>query len=76
LSLTGPDAVSQVIADSPAEQAGLIEGYIVIRINSDDINKLKDLSDILKSLSPGDRVSIIFLREKKKMTAEVNLTTR
>jgi len=65
-----------VIADSPAEQAGLREGDIVIRINSADINKLKDLSDILKSLSPGDRVSIIFMRGKKEMTAEVNLTAR
>jgi hypothetical protein len=65
-----------VIAGSPAEQAGLREGDIVIRINSADINKLKDLSVILKSLSPGDRVSIIFMRGKKEMTVEVNLTAR
>ncbi len=68
--------LSGVIKDSPAEKAGLREGDIIIGINSAVINKLKDLSDILKSLNAGSKVSITFLREGKERTAEVELAAR
>ncbi len=65
--------LSGVIQDSPAEKAGLKEGDIIVRINSAVIHKLKDLSDILKSLDPGDKISIIFLREEREMTIKVEV---
>ena len=65
--------LSGVTEGSPAEKAGLREGDIIIQINSKPVRKLKDLSDILKSLSPGDNISITFLREGTKRTVESKL---
>jgi hypothetical protein len=68
--------ISGVVQGSPAEKAGLREGDIIIKINTNPVRKLKDLSDILKSLLPGDKVFISFLREGKEMTAETELKKR
>ncbi len=46
---------------------------MIVRIGSDAVHNLKALSDILKSLHPGDRVSITFLREGKEVTVEAEL---
>ena len=61
---------------SPAEKSGLREGDVIIRINSDDIHSLKDLSNILKSLKPGNKVSIIFMRDGKEMKVESEVVER
>jgi S1-C subfamily serine protease len=68
--------VSGVVQGSPAEISGLREGDIVIRINAMDVQRLKDLSDILKSLKPGERVSVVYLRNGKEMTAETVVVER
>jgi aminopeptidase N len=68
--------LSGVVPGSPAERSGLKEGDIVIRINSKAVSNLKDLSDILKSLSPGSRISIIFLREGEEMEVETEVVER
>jgi len=48
----------------------------IISINSIPVNSLKDLSAILKTLKPGDKVSIIFLRDGKEIAAETEVTAR
>ena len=68
--------VSGVVQGSPAEASGLKEGDIIIRINAIEVNSLKDLSDILKSLKPGDKASVVFLRNGKEMTAETAVVER
>lgn len=68
--------LSGVVPGSPAEACGLKEGDIIMRINSVDIRSLKELSDYLKTLSPGNRVSIIFLREGKEMSVEAEVVAR
>jgi hypothetical protein len=61
--------LSGVVPGSPAEAAGLREGDILIRMNDASIGNLKDFSDILKTLKPGDTVSIIYLRDGKERDA-------
>jgi C-terminal processing protease CtpA/Prc len=68
--------VSGIVQGSPAERSGLREGDIIIRINAIEVNSLKDLSDILKSLKPGDKASVVFLRNGKEMTAETAVVER
>ena len=68
--------LSEVVPGSPAEACGLKEGDIIIRINSNDVHSLKGLSDILKSLTPGTRISITFLRDGKEMSVEAEVVAR
>jgi hypothetical protein len=62
--------LSGVSPVSPAEAAGLREGDVIIKINGREVTGLKGFSDILKSLSPGDRISVTFLRDGRERTAE------
>ncbi len=68
--------VSGIVPGSPAESAGLMEGDVIVRIGFDAVHNLRGLSDILKSLDPGDRVTITFLRGGKKMTVEAELVAK
>ena len=68
--------LSGVVPGSPAESSGLREGDVVVRIGSNAVHNLKDLSNVLKSLNPGDRISITFLRADKEMTAEAAVVVR
>ena len=60
--------LSGVMPGSAAEAGGLREGDVIIKIDSSPVEGLKDLSRVLKSLTPGARVSITFLRDGKEMT--------
>ncbi|HUI68019.1 MAG TPA: M20/M25/M40 family metallo-hydrolase [Nitrospirota bacterium] len=62
--------LSGVAPGSPAEAAGLREGDIIVAINGREVAGLKGFSDILKSLNPGDRISVTFLRDGRERTAE------
>ncbi|MDH4230852.1 MAG: M20/M25/M40 family metallo-hydrolase [Nitrospirota bacterium] len=62
--------ISGVMPDTPAEACGLIEGDVIIRINSAAVGSLKEYSDVLKSLSPGATITITFLRDGKEMAVE------
>jgi S1-C subfamily serine protease len=45
-------------------------------MDSREVHNLRDLSNILKSLNPGDRIPITFLRGEKKMTVEAQVVER
>jgi len=68
--------ISGLVPDSPAESSGLKEGDVIVRMDSRKVHSLKDLSHILKSLNPGDRIAITFLRQGKKMTVETEVVAR
>jgi aminopeptidase N len=65
--------LSGVVPGSPAESCGLKEGDVIVRIGSDEVHNVRGLSEILKSLHPGDRISITFLREGREMTMAAEL---
>jgi S1-C subfamily serine protease len=65
--------ISGVMPETPAEVCGLKEGDVIVRINSEHVSNLKELSDILKSLSPGNRIKITFLRNNEEMTVETEV---
>ncbi len=68
--------LSGVVAGSAAEAAGLKEGDVIVRMNDSTIESLKDFSDILKTLKPGDKVSIIFMRQGKESSVETEARER
>ncbi len=68
--------LSGTVAGSPAEKAGLKEGDVITGINGKPVKELRDLSNILKSLTAGDEVKIELLRDGKKLTLDAVLQER
>ena len=62
--------------DSPVERAGLRTGDVVIQAGNTPIAVLQDLSDVLKTKQPGDRLPLRFLRNGKEMKTVVELKER
>jgi S1-C subfamily serine protease len=62
--------VGSVRPGSPAEQAGLQQGDVITEINLRPISNADDLAKALSGLSPGNRVTIAFLRGQQKLRTE------
>ncbi|MFW2374718.1 MAG: PDZ domain-containing protein, partial [Gammaproteobacteria bacterium] len=65
-----------VVPGSPAEQAGLQERDIILRINEEPIKGLHDVSKILKSLQAGETITIQYQRGDKTNTTTAELIQR
>jgi S1-C subfamily serine protease len=62
---------------SPAQQAGLQSGDIIVKMNSTTIKNLNDLTDFLVNQSPGTKVSVgVYHSSGGQSTVTVTLGTR
>jgi hypothetical protein len=68
--------VTGTVPGSPAEAAGLQDGDIVVELAGQPVDDLKSLSRVLKSLSPGAKVSLVWLRDDQRHEDEVTLKAR
>ena len=84
--------VSEVVEDSPADEAGLtagdrliefqgqtdiaIDGDVIVAVNGDRLTAIADLSDVISLLEPGDEVELEVLRDGERRTVEVELGER
>lgn len=69
----GAVVVQEVVDDSPAEKAGIMEGDQFVAINNVAIAKPVDLTDALKKLKGGDKATVTVLRDGKQMSLDVVL---
>jgi hypothetical protein len=65
-----------VIEGSPAARAGLHEGDVIIRMKEQSIESLRQVSQVLKSSQPGDRLKISFTRGTETRQVEVELQAK
>ncbi len=65
--------VAKVAEESSAEEIGLKAGDVITAIDGKTVNKMADLQEYLAQKRPGEKVSITFLRDKKKSTKSVTL---
>lgn len=65
--------VSKVDADGAGADAGLAEGDVITGIDGKTVTKMAELQEILAEKHPGDKVTIIYLHKKKKVTKTVTL---
>jgi len=72
----GKNGESAVFPDSAAEKAGLKEGDIILEFNGEKITTENTLSKIILKYSPGDKISLKVLRNKKEMNFDVTLGER
>ena len=65
-----------VTAGTPAARAGLKSGDVIVRMDSTTISSSEDLSAVIDSKQPGDKLVVTYLRGGKSHTVTVTLGTR
>jgi serine protease Do len=65
--------VAKVIADSPAEKAGLKEGDVVIRFGDKEITDFSSLKEAVDDHNPGDKVTAKVKRGEEELEVTVTL---
>lgn len=73
LDIPGGVLAAKVIADSPAEKAGLLQGDIIYEVDSRDVETSAELRLALADEAPGDRVRITLFREREREVIHVKL---
>ena len=84
--------VSEVVKDSPAEDAGLtagdrqiefqgqdgiaVDGDVIVSVNGNDLTHTSDLADLISEFTPGEKVKLGVLRDGEMRTIEVELGER
>lgn len=63
--------LSRVYADSPAAEAGLRMGDIVIELDRSPVASFGDLAEIVSNLEPGDRVPVVVIRRSERIELQV-----
>jgi aminopeptidase YwaD len=70
LRLTG------VSPGSPADSAGLKAGDVIVEFDGKPVTDLYEYSDALYARKPGDEVSVVVIRDGKRLTLKVKLGKR
>ncbi|MCP4567364.1 MAG: PDZ domain-containing protein, partial [FCB group bacterium] len=65
--------IREVFEDSPAEEAGLKAGDVIVSADGETVEETDDLTEVISDKEEGDKVEIGFMRRgsKKKVTVEV-----
>ena len=65
--------VAKVVDDGAAADAGLKEGDVITHIDGQKIKSFGELQNVIAQKRPGDKISINYLRDKKKQSATLTL---
>lgn len=65
--------ISDVGEDTPAEEAGLQEGDIIIKFNGEDVLDSNDLRNLVGLLQPETRVGVTYLRDGSRRTTRIGI---
>lgn len=68
--------VGDVSEDGPAEEAGILEGDVIISLNGEEVIGWRDLQLGIASNDPGEEISIEVIRDGERMTFDVTLAER
>ncbi len=72
--IEGAVIISEVLKDTPADEAGLQPGDLIIAIDGKPTAEIETFVDILQSHKPGDEVSLTIIREGAESEIRVTLT--
>jgi hypothetical protein len=65
--------LSAVRSGSPAEQAGMRGGDVIVRIDAMPIHNIYDLVHVLKTRAPGEKIQITVMRDAKPLQVQATL---
>ena len=72
----GGARVTQVVEDSPAGEAGVEEGDIIVEFAGEVIRGPRALTERIHAKQAGDRVTVVVLRDRQRLSLEVELGER
>ncbi len=67
--------ITEVVDESPADQAGIVPGDILVRIDGEEIRDVKDMRNVLGLLRAGHEVEIELLRGREAVTVRAATAT-
>jgi S1-C subfamily serine protease len=65
--------VMSVIAGTGAAKGGVKQGDVIIGINGTPVTSAQDITSVLSSLRPGDRITLLVVRGKRHVVLHVTL---
>jgi serine protease Do len=68
--------VTKVGRESPAEKAGFKEGDVILKLNGKLLATREELQEMIKEMSPGDKMALDLLKGGKAETLEMKLGER
>ncbi len=71
--VVGGNNIAAVAKDSPAEKAGVKEGDVILKVNSDEIAQGKSLRRVLSKYQPKEEVTLTILRGNDKIEVKATL---
>lgn len=75
-SLNNGIYVESVIRNSPADNAGIIKGDIILEIDGIELNKMSTLRQYIYGKNIGDKVRIKYLRNRREFDIEIVLAKK
>jgi serine protease Do len=76
LTETSGALIAETVPDSPAEDAGLKPGDVIVKWDSKPIDNSNDLRVAAAQSKPGSKVSLTFYRASKRQKATITVGTR
>lgn len=68
--------VNRVEDGSPADDAGIRKGDVIVEVNREKVANSGDLVDAVRELEPGARVDVVLFREGLRKTLKVEIAKR
>jgi S1-C subfamily serine protease len=68
--------IRDVIANSPAEKAGLKTGDVISKVNDTTLDKNHSLADLVTSYKAGDEITLTVLRGSETLTLKATLSSQ
>ena len=65
--------IAKVVEDGAAAEAGMKEGDVITHIDGQKIKSFGELQNVIAQKRPGDKITINYLRDKKKQSATLIL---
>ena len=65
--------IEKIEEGGPAEEAGLKVGDVIIRADGERLESTQELSELIQDKKEGDKVTIEFIRDKKKKSVEIEV---
>ena len=65
--------IDKVLDDGAAADAGLKKGDVIVSADGQKVTRMAELQELIAKKRPGDKMSITYLRDKKKYTETITL---